>query len=360
MPTITTFVSDPKHPFAMAFLAFYLAACGGGSVMGANSTLGISDEMVSEDTGNMIFTVTRSGSISGTVTVDYATMDGTAVAGSDYAATSGTLTFAPGEMAHTIAVPIIDDAVPELTEKLFLTLSNATHATIAVPSAGGTIMDNDTPILSVSDVIASEGAGTMIFTVTSSGAISRTVTVDYATMNGTALAGSDYTATSGTLTFNPGEITHTIAVPIIDDAVVEPSERLFLTLSNATTATIAVPSAGGTILDNDALASLAITDVAVSEAAGSMVFTVLRSGPTTSTVTVDYATMNGTALAGSDYTATSGTLTFNPGVATQTIAVPIIDDTVIEPSETLLLNLSNATNATIGRSSGTGTIVDND
>jgi len=229
----------------------------------------------------------------------------------------------------------------------------------------GTIIDNGpviAPTLAISDLIVSEDAGSMIFTVTRSGSSSGTVTVNYSTIDGSAIAGDDYTAASGTLTFNPGEVTHSITVPIIDDTVPEPTETLFLNLSGATNATISDTLSVGTIIDNDSsLAStLIVSDVIVSESAGSMNFTVTRSGSSSSTVMVNYWTTAGSAHPGSDYADTSGTLTFNPGEVTHNITVPIIDDTVPEPSETLLLNLSGATNATISDSIAVGTIIDND
>jgi Calx-beta domain len=120
MSTTTTFVSVMKYPVATLFMALLLTACGSGNPMDATSTLTVADVIAGENAGAMNFTVARVGSLTATATVDYATLNGTAVAGSDYTATSGTLTFAPGESAHTIAVPLIDDDIPELTEELSL------------------------------------------------------------------------------------------------------------------------------------------------------------------------------------------------------------------------------------------------
>jgi Calx-beta domain len=124
--------------------------------------------------------------------------------------------------------------------------------------------------------------------------------------------------------------------------------------------TVGTVTGTGTIVDNDPTPSLAINDVTVNEAAGTMSFTVTLSAASGQTVSVNYGSSNGTAVAGSDYTAASGTLTFAPGVVSQTITVPITNDTVYEPGETLYVNLSAPSNATIADGLGIGTIIDND
>jgi hypothetical protein len=225
-----------------------------------------------------------------------------------------------------------------------------------------------TPTLSINNVSANEGnSGTtpFTFTVTLSAASASTVTVNFATADGTATAGSDYTATSGTLTFNPGVTTQTITVNVIGDTNVEPNETFLVNLSAPTNATIAVGQGTGTIINDDVAATptLSINNVSANEGNSGttpFTFTVTLSAASASTVTVTFATADGTATAGSDYTATSGTLTFAPGVTTQTITVSVIGDTNPEPNETFLVNLSGATNATIAVAQGIGTIVNDD
>lgn len=106
--------------------------------------------------------------------------------------------------------------------------------------------------------------------------------------------------------------------------------------------------------------SFSVNDVSVTEG-GSLVFTVTKAGAASTSYSVNYATANGTAAAGADYTATSGTLTFTPSHTTQTVWVSTIDDTIVEGNETVLLNLSGATGgASISDDQGVGTIIDND
>ena len=326
-------------------------------------TIATTTPVAQEGDGALTFTVTLSRAADETVTVDYTTADTTATAGTDYTATSGTLTFAPNETSKTVTVPVLDDSTDEPDETLTLTLSNPTNVAIDTATATGTIIDDDTAALAIAGASAPEGDGALTFTVTLSGAADETVTVDYTTTDGTATAGTDYTATSGTLTFAPGETSKTITVPISDDSTDEDNETLTLTLSNASPTDVAIDTATatGTIIDDDT-AALAIAGASAPEGDGALTFTVTLSGAADETVTVDYATTDGTATAGTDYTATSGTLTFAPGETSKTITVPISDDSTDEDNETLTLTLSNAspTDVAIDTATATGTIIDDD
>ena len=344
--------------------------------------MSIGGATVSEGAGNAVFTVTLSEVSADEVTVDYATADGTAEAGSDYTTTSGTLTFAAGDRTKTISVPVTDDTEVEEAETFTVTLSDATNATISTVgrSGTGTIADNDgvqpppppppppppsLPELSIEDAPVGEGAGNAVFTVTLSEASEQVVTVDYETADGTAEAGSDYTTTSGKLTFSVGSRTETISVPVVDDTNDERDETFTVTLSNATGATILDNTGTGTILDDDGDAPrgrprLSIGDVDVAENAGRAEFTVTLSHRSTEVVTVAYATSNGTARAGQDYTGTRGTLTISAGSRTGTIPVRVLDDEYVERDETFTVTLRNASGATILVGKAKGTILDDD
>ena len=521
----------------------------------ARSALSVADaDATEEDDAALAFVVTLNPAAARSVTVAYATADGTATAGDDYTSTSGTLTFAVGDTSKTVSVPIADDAADDGGETLTLTLSNATVAEIADASATGTIGDDDantaptgaptitgtaqvgetltastdgiddadgmddaefshqwivndgnadadiadataatyTPVagdasktlkvrvtftddggtaetltsaatgqvasrsaLSVADAEATEEDDAALgFVVTLDPAAARSVTVEYATADGTATAGDDYTATSGTLTFAVGDTSKTVSVPIADDSADDGGETVTLTLSNATVAEIADASATGTIGDDDAntaptgaptitgtaqvgetltastagiddadglddaefsyqwigndgsdadiagatgqtytpgandvgktlkvrvtftddggtaetltsaatgavaaRSALSVADAQASEEDDTALeFVVTLSPAAARTVTVDYATADGTATAGADYTATSGTLTFAVGDTSKTVSVPIADDTADDGGETVTLTLTNAAVATISDASATGTI----
>jgi aryl-phospho-beta-D-glucosidase BglC (GH1 family) len=326
-------------------------------------------------TTSALFTLTLSQASAQPVTVQYATVNGTATAGSDYTAVNGTVTFAQGQTTQTINVPVIRDLVAEGTETFTLQLSHLVGATLAKSSAVGTILDDDSsappplPSASVGAVSVNEGnSGTtmMRFTVTLSSPATGPVTIGYTTADSTAIAGSDYAAKSGTISFAAGETTKTIDVLITGDTQVESNETLLLKLISATGATIATPQAIGTILNDDQpppLPTLSISNSSVNEGNSgtiNMTFTVTLSQASATAVTVKYATADGTATAGADYNAASATLTFAPGAISQTVTVAVRGDTLVEGNETLRVVLGSPSGATIATGTGTGTIVDDD
>lgn len=329
--------------------------------------LGIGNGSVTEGnsgTRNLTFTVTLAPASSQTVTVQFDTLNGTAVAGADFTTASGTLSFAPGVTSQTIAVPVIGDTRDEPDETFTVALSAPVNAAIGTATGTGTILDDDArPSLRVNDVSVTEGNAattSLTFTLTLSAASGMEVSVAAASADGTAVAGADYTAVSTTVTFPPGVISRTVTVPVAGDLLDEPNETFTLRLSSAVNGSIADSSGTGTITDDDPAPTLAIDDITVSEGAGLATFTVSLSAASGRTVSVRYATANGSASANSDYTAASGTLSFAPGTTTMTVTVPILDNAVREATETFTIRLSRASGATIGDSTGVCTILDND
>jgi hypothetical protein len=325
---------------------------------------------VNENGGSVTITVTRMAGNDGPVSVDYATSDETATAGQDYKTSSGTLNFANGQTSMTFAVPVLDDMLDEADETVALTLSNPTGGAILgmTSAATLTIIDNDPPpALSINDVAVAEGNSgptNTVFTVTLSVASGRTVTVQYATADRTATAGSDYVATSGTLTFDPGQTSKTITVLVNGDTNFEPDETFTVHLSNASNATIAVADGKGTIVNDDPAPSFSIDNVTQYEGnAGTTpyVFTVTKTGSTAVSATVSFATQDGTATtADNDYQSSAGTLAFAPTDTSKTITVLVNGDTLMEPDETFTVHLGNANNASIAIGDGTGTIANDD
>ena len=222
----------------------------------AGPHLSVEDAEAHEADGAMEFTVRLEPHGLGIVTVDYATADGTgskaARAGEDYTETSGTLRFNSLETERTVSVPITDDAHEDDGETFTLTLSNPDGARFrgGDHEATGTIHNSDPPAVSVSDASATEG-DTIEFTVSLSAASGRQVTVQYATSDGTAESGTDFTAASGTLTFEPNETSKTVSVPTTGDSEEEEDETFALTLSNPADATLGDATATGTIVDDD-------------------------------------------------------------------------------------------------------------
>jgi hypothetical protein len=300
--------------------------------------------VVQETNASITITVQLSAATVFTAAVNYATSDGTASAGLDYAPASGRLTFLPLETTKTFSLWITNDALPEPNETILLTLSNPTNCLVGEPSQV-TLMDNDPPTLAfaASAFSAAEGLGEAVIAVLLNAASGRTVTVEYATRNGTALAGVDYQSVSNRLIFLPGQTLRTFAIPILDDTRDEPDETVWLDLFSPTNALLgALSNAVLTLLDDDPpTVSFASAIFATNESAGSAVLTVHLSSAFDQTVYADYVTLNGTALAGSDYFATSGTLIFPPGTTNKTFPVNLIPDAISEPIETVNLLLNN-------------------
>jgi len=330
----------------------------------------VDDVTVSEGdagTTTATFTISLSGASGQAVTVDWATTAGTATAGTDYVAASGNRTIAAGSTTATVGITVNGDTLDEDDETFGIALSNPTNATIGDGSGVATIADDDPmPALSVADASVTEGnvgTATMSFAVTLSAASSRTVTVQWATADDVAVAPSDYAATSGTLTFTPGQTSKTVDAIVNGDLVAEIDEPFLVELSTPTNATIGDGQASGTIVDDELMPVIDIDAPSVTEGnagTNTLTFTISLSNPSAAVVTVDWATASGTATAGTDYVSGSGTVTFAPLDTSQTVTVTVNGDALYERDETVTVELSNATNAPIGRPQGRGTIANDD
>ena len=321
-------------------------------------SLSIRDASVTEG-GTARFRVTLSTTSESTVTVRYRTQDDTATAGSDYSSRSSTLTFSAGTTEQFIDVATTQDTLDEPNETFTVTLSSPSGATLDDGTATGTINDNDAPpSLSIAHAEANEG-DVATFDVMLSPASGKSVTVNYATGNGTALAGQDFDSTSGSLTFDPNTTQRTVRVQTREDAIDEPDETFTVRLNSPGEATLGTSTATGTIRDDDNPPALSIGDTTVEEG-NSAQFTVTLSPASGKTVTVNYATADGSAQQPADYSFRSGPLTFSPGDLRKTVSVPTIGDNIADDGETFTVNLSGASNATVQRNQGTATITDDD
>ncbi|MEE9491834.1 MAG: Calx-beta domain-containing protein [Gammaproteobacteria bacterium] len=230
---------------------------GSGGGGGTTTGLSVTDLTVTEGVGQAQVAIALNPASTTTVTVQYVTKQLSAKGGgTDYKWRGGVLTFNPGETGKIVSIPITDDLLVESDETFKLVLSNASNAAINDAEGIITITDNDGTSgisdLSVSDVAVDESVGSAQIDITLSPASTQTVTVKYATKRGTATGGgSDYQWRGGTLTFNPGDVSKTVSVPVIDDNRTEPDETIRVVLSNATNATIADNEGIITINDND-------------------------------------------------------------------------------------------------------------
>ncbi len=313
---------------------------------------------VVENAGTASIIVHRAGGSHGAVSVDYATADGSASAGSDYQTTSGTLTWADGDSSpRTIAIPIINDSVPELTEWFTVSFSNPGGG-LLMPDlpynyVQVTIVDDDASAgvvgFSNEQYDVSEGVGQALITVMRSGGATGAISVDYQFTDGSAVSPTDYTAANGTLHWADGDAApKTIAVPVVDNSVVDGGRAFYLQLANPVGGVLITDDLYLTtvvIHDNDGPAPsvLALTQrqVLVSENAGQIQFTVTRTGSAVGAVTLPYSIQPGTAHEGSDYLGEHGSVAWADGdSASKTITVPIIDNNVVDGSRYFRVGIS--------------------
>ncbi len=305
------------------------------------------------------------------VMVDYAVTGTATGSGTDYTLANGTLTISAGNSSNNITIAsIIGDLLDEADETVIVTLSNPSNATLGTNTVHTyTINDDDaTPTVAFTSTSSNgaESTTSANLQVALTSVSGRDVTVDY-TVTGTATgSGTDYTLADGTLTISAGNSSNNITIAsIIGDALDETDETVIVTLSNPSNATLGTNTVHTyTINDDDATPTVffALATDGQSESEPSQDIQVSLSAVSGKTVTVDYA-VTGTATAGgTDHTTVGGTITFNPGEQDfQQQIVGIVDDLLDEENETIILTLSNPTNATLGgQTTLTYTITDND
>lgn len=321
---------------------------------------------------SITFTATLTGGLNGnTVTVDYGTVNGTAISGSDFTAVSGTFTFTPSDSGpKSISVSTSGDSTPEGNKSFDFRLSNPVNAALGTPvTVTATIVDDDLPAISISyqnnNQTLTEGeTRDIILTLSLASPTDVTVRCDVNTASSTATYGTDfdfrpsdantYSRCNDTITFPANTTQRTIRVrtnqTASNDSIDEDDETVVLTFTNPNGATLASNSAQVTIIDNDSLPTINISDAAtVTEGTHSnAVFTVTLSPASGRTVQVAYNTSNGSALAGQDYTETIGTLSFTVGETSKTVSVPITNDAAYEVDENFYLNLSSPQNTNLG------------
>ncbi|MDH4377451.1 MAG: Calx-beta domain-containing protein [Ramlibacter sp.] len=373
--------------------------------------LSIDDVTVDEAAGVMNFTVTKSGWANQTVTVSYNTVASSATAGADYTASSDSLTLGVNEISKTISVPIINDGIYEGSETFSLILTSPVNATINRATGIGTILDDgqlggddDQPTLAVTGMNVEEGSRAT-FTVNLSNALAAATTINLA-LNNVSTAGADYNSASyqwsqdsgatwatvagNQVTLSAGKTSFLVRVATTNDATYEGPESFNLTASFASAPLLYADRSSGaqrvgasanadttiyddgsidgddgsdadtTTVKDDDRPSFAVSDVTVNEAAGTLTFTVTKTGSTTQNATVAYTFSDGSAKAGAanDFTGAAGTLTFLPSDSSKSVQVTINNDSVFEGSESFTINLSNVAAATISDAQGSGTIKD--
>lgn len=346
--------------------------------------ISITDATVTEgNTGTVtaVFNVTLSAASTQTVTVDFATADRTAVAGSDYVATSGTVTFTPGQTSMPVQVQVIGDRIAENDEFFEVHLSNPTNAFVADLSGQGTITD-DEPRVSidygpVNVIEGNSGTTTALFTVRLANTYDQPVSVNFSTAEGDtqawqwgwyyygtpATSGVDFQAQAAAVTFAPGDTVKTIPIVVYGDRIGESNENFSVDLTAAPNVIINSGHALGVIVDDEPRVSITSPAPVVEGNSGTtaMTFTVTLSAPSDAPITVNYTTGDSSAtVAGGDYQANTGSVPFAAGQTSALITVLVNGDRIAESDESFSVQLTGATGAEILSGYAYGTIKDDE
>jgi hypothetical protein len=294
-----------------------------------------------------------------TVTVSSGSIQ--AEATQDFKALRQSLVISPSEAAYTLTLTILDDDWVEGDEQLQLTLGEyqgVMPGTITETLV--TIVDNDVASLSIGDVVVGEEAESVVLLITQSVTSTLESVVDMRTHEGSASEGEDFAAFSAPITIPSGSTAATVTVQLYPDEMVEPNEIFTVTLEDVTNAELAKATATVTIIDDDQFPQIELEMAEANEGEGLLPFVVTLNTTWTQTVTVEYATGDGTARAPADYLTNTGVLTIAPGNITATVVVTLIDDLVDEVEEDLFLHLANPVQAVLSADRVQGIIHDND
>lgn len=357
--TFTVALSGPSPMAMLGSPSSATVTIAGANAVGAGSLqLSASSYSVAQSAGTLTVSVSRTDGSSGAASVAYSTTNGTAVDGTDFTASSGTLKWTDGDTAPKTFAVAISNATPFSGNRTFsVALSNpSAFASIGYPGTAMVTIAGDATApagsleLSTSNYTVAQNAGTLTVTVNRTGGTRGAASVSYSTANGTAVSGTDYTTAAGTLSWADGEsAAKTFPVSISNAAPFSGSKNFKVTLSAATGATLGNPGSATVGINGDAQTAigslqLSASSYSIAQSGGSLTVTVNRVGGTTGAVSVAYATTNGTAIAGTDYTSASGTLQWTAGnAAAKTFSVPISNAAAFSGSKTFTVAISSPT-----------------
>jgi hypothetical protein len=331
---------------------------------------------VSEGTGSdptTTFTVSLSHASKLAITLNWTTTNGTATAPADYGAGSGTLTIPANSTSASITRTIVGDSLDEDNETFHIDLSAASAGSLGDARGTVTINDDDAaPTLTADNggctvTEGNSGSINCAFVLRLSAVSGKAVNFNTATTGGTASTGTDFTSHAGSArSIAAGQSTLTVNVPVLGDTLDEDDETFTLSVTSVQNATPGSLNATGTITDNDNPPTLSIDGGGCSVIEGdsgtvNCAFVLRLSAASSKTVSFNTATANGTATAGSDYTAHASTArSIAAGQTTLTVNVPVIGDTTEEDDETFTLAVTAVQNAAPSSLSGTGLILSDD
>ena len=307
---------------------------------------------VGEGSGTVTLTARLlNGSLGRVVTLTYATADDSARAGEDYSFSTGTVTLSPGVTEETFTISLIDDVLYENTETFTVVLSGAPVGVVLTNTVAFVTITDDEPAPvaeigfdSVTYSVSEEVSRTVLTVSVISGVLLETVTLSYTTVDGSALSGEDYELSTGAIELSPLDVTATIEIAVLDDRVSEGTEVFFVSLGRVSvpdSVLLTLDRASVTIEDTDVEVGFEPVTYSVGEASGTVELRVsVLSGDLTESVTLNYETSDGSAVAGTDYTLTTGTLTLSDTISSFTFTVTILEDIDVEPVQTFTVTLS--------------------
>jgi hypothetical protein len=351
-------------------LGAFFGALGGQAVIAVAATpaadaepatieFGSAEYFVDEGAGNLPVVLLIEPPSSEPMTVTVSSSNLQAEADNDFEGLRQSLVISPGTAAYTLSVVLLDDQVVEGDEQLRLTLGEYRGVLPGViTETVVTIVDDDFAFLSIGDVVVSEAEESVTLIITQSNVSTFESIVDLRTEDGTATASEDYAPLFTTVVIPPGETQATVDIELFDDDEAEGVETFTVILEDATNAQIARGVATVTLVDDELFPELILQDAEANEADGVMLFVVTLSGAWPLTVTVDYATSDGSAVAGEDYVRSVGVLAIPPGSVTATLPITLITDAVAEGDETFFLLFTNPTQALLNSNEVVGTIRD--
>ena len=349
------------------------------TIVADDTGISIADASLTESDTNqtLSFTVTRSGDLSGTSTMDWTLLHGTTNAADFTGATSGSISFGANESSKTISVTVVGDITPEQAETFSIQLSNLTNVDDAIRiTATGTIHNDDSSFAIAPLAGSSPESSSQTFTVTRTHDTAQNQTINWAVSAGSADA-ADFGGTlpSGSVTFAPGEMSKIITITPNSDTTPETDEDYTVTISlgaGTTGDTITQATATGTIENDDAVFHLAANQTTLQEGHSgttAFTFTVTRGGNTAGAATVDWALSSASANSadfatadglGSNGGLPSGTVSFADGEASKTITIEVVGDVTVESDEAFTITLSNAVGGQIQTGTASSTILNDD
>ena len=319
-------------------------------------TLEISDFSITEEQANAEFILTLSSPSRSTVNLDFETISGSATSTEDFVSQKSTLTFLPGEVEKSISIAINNDLIFEQDERFAVAFSAIDGVILNKSELNITINDNELiPSLEIQDISVNEGLGSATITASLSHQSKFPISINYTTQGNTAVAGIDFTSTSGTLLFDPLQQSKNLFINLIADDLFEGNEVLSMNFSDPTGTTLNKLSSSITIEDDESLPVLTVNDIITDELNGPITLIASVNTKSVQPISFNFTTLNGSAIEGEDFLASAASVTLPPQALSATFQVNLLDDVIYEDKEQFSIAINGVSGAVF---SGNNVIVE--